>query len=352
MTRILFAIPGDLSARTGGYEYDRRILGAARAFGAEMIHLPLAGRFPNPSPEDAAAAVEALNHAYRPADVVLMDGLACGALPEAAIREIRAPVIELCHHPLCLEAGLSWARASALEENERRVLAAAAHVIVTSRHVRGTLESRFGVPPDKMSIAPPGTDPAPRARGTAHPLSLLAVGSIIPRKGFDILVEALAGLADLDWRLTIAGSRDHAPGTARALQALISAHGLTARVDLAGELSSGALQALFDGADIFVSSSLYEGYGMALAEALAHGLPVVTTTGGAAAETIPDGAALKVPPGECGALRSALRFAMTNEALRRRLAEAAWRAGRRLPRWENAARIIVEAARRVGARAI
>lgn len=351
MTRILFAIPGDLAARTGGYEYDRRILRAAPAFGVEMLHLPLPGAFPDPSPEDVDAAVARVNHALRPSDVVLMDGLAFGALPEAAIRHIRAPVVALCHHPLCLEAGLSPERAITLRANERRALAVAAHVIVTSPHTRQTLEREFDAPANRISVALPGTDAAARARGTGRPLSLLAVGAIIPRKGFDLLVDALAGLAELDWRLSIVGSHDHAPETARALRDLVTAHGLAARVDLAGERAGDALQSLFDAADVFVSSSLYEGYGMALAEALARGLPIVTTTGGAAAETVPDEAALKFPPGDVGVLRAALRRAMTDAPLRRRLSDAAWSAARQLPRWEDAARIVVEAAKRAGAHA-
>lgn len=349
VTRILFAIPGDLSALTGGYAYDRRILCAAPALGAEMTHVPLSGRFPDPTEDDVDAAVEAINRARGEGDVVLADGLAWGALPQSAIRRIPAPVVALCHHPLCLETGLSPARAAALKANERNAFANAAHVIVTSAHTGRTLEREFDVPAGKISVAVPGTDPARRATGAGRPLRLLAIGSIIPRKGFDILVEALSELSELDWSLTIVGSHEHAPETARALQRLVDAHGLTNRIDLPGELAGDALQRLFDGAGLFVSSSLYEGYGMALAEALAHGLPIVATTGGAAADTIPDGAALRVPPGDPASLRSALRRAITDDGLRHDLADAAWRAGRQLPSWEDAARIIIDATRRVGA---
>jgi glycosyltransferase involved in cell wall biosynthesis len=350
VTRILFAIPGDIAARTGGYEYDRQILRTAPGFGARIVHLPLQGAFPDPSGSDVAAAVEKINLSLEAGDVLLMDGLACGALPVAALRNIRAPVIELCHHPLCLEAGLAEARADELRENESRIFAQVAHVVVTSEHTRMTLEGEFGVPAEKISVAPPGTEPAARASGTKTPPTLLALGSLIPRKAFDILVEALAGLVELDWRLKIVGSRDHAPATATALDALVIARGPAARIELSGERSGDALREIFDSADVFVSSSLYEGYGMALAEALARGLPIVMTTGGAAAETVPDAAALKVAPGDVDALRSALRKIVADERLRRRLSEGAWRAGQCLPRWEDAARIVVDAARKIGGR--
>ena len=97
---------------------------------------------------------------------------------------------------------------------------------------------------------------------------------------------------------------------------------------------------MYASADAFLLPSLYEGYGMVLAEAMARGLPIVCTTGGAAAETAPDAAAIKVPPGDQGALTAAIRRLLDEPDLRRRLADASWAAGQRLPRWEDTARII------------
>jgi glycosyltransferase involved in cell wall biosynthesis len=347
VTRILFAIPGDIDAPTGVYGYDRRILREAPALGVDIAHAPLPGAFPHPARADVDAALAALAAAALPGDVLLIDGLAGGALPIEGLRRLRLPVIALCHHPLCLEAGLDPARAAQLRDNERRVLAGVAHVVVTSPHTADLLHAQFDVAPDRVTVAVPGTDPAPRARGSGGAPRILAVGAIIPRKGFDLLVGALAALRDLDWRLDIVGSPDHAPQTAQDLRDAIAANGLDSRVTLWGARSGPALDALFDGADLFVSASHYEGYGMALAEALARGLPIVTSTGGAAADTIPDDAALKLAPGDAAALRDALRRAIGEDALRAQLAENAWRAGQALPGWRDAARAIVEAARRV-----
>ena len=219
-------------------------------------------------------------------------------------------------------------------------------MIVTSAHTRKTLIEDFGVAPSRVTVALPGTAPASRASGSGGGTILLAVGSIIARKGFDILVEALAGLARLDWRLRLVGGAP-APETANALARLIEARGLGARIDWLGEVSAEALDGIYDSSDIFVSSSLYEGYGMALAEALARGLPIVTTTGGACADTAPDGAALKVAPGDVDALREALRRMIEDRDLRRDLSEASWRAGQQLPSWRDTARTIGRAARAI-----
>ncbi len=344
--RIIFATPGDLSARTGGYGYDRAVIAALPEFNVEVAHVALKGGFPFPSETEAHEAARAINAALAPRDVALIDGLAYGALPEDAIRAIAAPVLALCHHPLGLEQGLDPRQAKALLRSEAAALALAAHVIVTSAHTRKTLIEEFGVSPSAVTIALPGTAPAARASGSGGGTKLLAVGSIIARKGFDILVEALAGLTRLDWRLRLVGGA-HAPETANALARLIEARGLGARIDWLGEVSAEALDGIYDSSDIFVSSSLYEGYGMALAEALARGLPIVTTTGGACADTAPDGAALKVAPGDVDALRAALRRLIQDSDLRRDLSEASWRAGQKLPSWRDAARTIGRAARAI-----
>jgi len=347
VTRIVFAIPGDLSRRTGGYAYDRRVLAELPRCGVEAAHCALPGGFPDPSAAETEQSVAAINRAARGGGVALIDGLAYGALTEDAVRAICAPVVALCHHPLCQETGLGPARADALRRNERRALELAAHVVVTSDHTKARLVKEFCLPRERISVAPPGTDPAPRARGSGGAPALLAIGSIISRKGYDVLIDALAGLADLDWRLRIVGDAAASPQRALELNRLMETTGLAGRIELRGELATEQLDLLFDTRDMFVSSSFYEGYGMALAEALARGLPIAMTKAGAATETVPDAAALKVPVGDALGLGAALRRLVEDGSLRARLAEESWRAGQALPRWEDAARRIADAARNI-----
>ena len=159
-----------------------------------------------------------------------------------------------------------------------------------------------------------------------------------PRKGHDVLVEALALVADLRWTCTIAGSLDRAPEMVVMVRERIAAHGLGDRIALIGEATDMA--PLYGAADIFVLPSRYEGYGMAFAEALQQGLPVIGTATGAIPEVVPSSAGILVPPDDVAALAAALRRLMIDHAARCRLAEGAVIAAKDLPRWDETARCV------------
>lgn len=341
-----FAVPGALETPTGGYAYAREILVRLPAHGIAARCLRLPDGFPNPSEPDLVETARLL--ADVPAEAALLvDGLAYGAIPAATIDALARPIVALCHHPLGLEAGLAPDRAAALVASERAALARAVRVVVTSPATAATLVRDFAVPEDRLVVAEPGTAPAPRASGSPEgaPPALLAVGAISPRKGYDVLIAALARLAGRDWTLTVVGPTDRDPATVAALRMQAAEAGLSDRVRFAGAVDDAARDALYAGADLFVSASLYEGYGMVLAEALARGLPLVASTGGAAADTVPDAAALKVPPGDVDALAAALARVLDDSALRARLAEASFEAGRRLPTWDDASARIADTLR-------
>ena len=332
--RVAFAIPGDLETRTGGYAYDRRIIAELRRLEWQVDIVGVGDGFPTPSAEQLAVATRRLLAA--PADgPIVIDGLAFGAMPEAAaLLHHTRPVVALVHHPLACETGLTWSAAARLEESERAALAAAHRVIATSETTADLLVDRFGVPRKRLHVIPPGTDPAPLAIGSgSQHLRLLSVGAISPRKGFDILIEALSTLTDLSWQLTIAGDRGRDPRAVDRLDAMVAQHQLGARIECPGTVSSERLAALYASADLFVLASHFEGYGMAYAEAIARGLPVVGTTGGAIPRTVPASASRLVPPGDVAALAQALRDVMVNAECRRAMAMGARAAAATLPSW-------------------
>ncbi len=343
MTRVAFAIPGDIGQPTGGYAYDRHVMRLLPDCGVEVAHLELPGSYPAPSNADLAETSRLLlaEHWSTP---LLIDGLAYGAFPTGMAAGLAGRVVALCHHPLGLETGLEPARAAELRRLESAALGYAVAVIVTSSATRDILAADFGVPAGRITVAEPGVEPAERAieQPPGSEVRLLAVGSITPRKGYEVMIEALSSIAMLPWRLTIIGAEDRASGHAEKLRALIAARGLGHRVTLCGAMPADQLDRSYRAADIFVMSSHYEGYGMVLTEALARGLPIVTTLSGSGAAQLPDAAAQKVEPGDAAGLAGALAYLIGDSAARFRHADAAWAAAAQLPRWGETARIVAD----------
>jgi glycosyltransferase involved in cell wall biosynthesis len=342
--RFVFAVPGDLATPTGGYGYDRRMIAELRDLGWEIDLLDLGEGFPSPSEATRGAALTRLL-AVPTGRAIVIDGLALGVLPEAALQLAgRNPLLALVHHPLALEWGLSPAQAEALRASERAALAAVKGVVVTSTATARLVASDYGVPAERITVARPGSDPAPLAQGSQDGVvRLLSVGAIVPRKGFDVLIPALATLGDLPWKLTIAGDRTRDRDAAARLDADIAQLALAERIDVLGAVSPHRLAALYAEADIFVLASRFEGYGMAYAEAVAHGLPVIGSKAGAIPETVPPEAGLLVDAGDITVLAHALRRLIGDAGLRQRLASAARAAAPQLPTWRQSAEIFARA---------
>jgi len=342
--RLAFAVPGDLATPTGGYAYDRRMIAELQRLGWQLDVIDLGAGFPRPDAAIKAAARTRLAAAPEGCPVVV-DGLAFGVLPELAheLRE-RNPLVALVHHPLALESGLSLAEAQAFSNSERAALAAARGIVVTSPSTAKLLLDDYAVPADRITVAPPGTDRAAPAPGSSDGIvRLLSVGAVVPRKGFDVLIAALARLAELPWRLAIAGDRTRDPAAAARLDAGIARHGLAGRVEVLGALPDDRIAALYAGSDLFVLASRHEGYGMAFAEAMAHGLPVIGTTAGAIPDTVPPAAGVLVAPDDIAALADALRMLIENPERRGRLASAAHAAAQALPTWPDSAKLFAGA---------
>jgi glycosyltransferase involved in cell wall biosynthesis len=340
-------LPGDPDTHTGGYLYDRRIAQELGTLGWRVQWRRLHDSFPFPDAAALAHAAQVLA-ALPDGAIALCDGLAFGAMPQlAAAAGTRLRLAALVHHPLALESGLDAACAAALEHAERAALAAASLVIATSARTAGVLQSRYRVPAARLAVVEPGTERTPPARGSGGSETvLLCVGTLTPRKGHDLLIDALAQVHPARWRLHCVGSLNRAPGWADALRARIDAAGLGDRVRLLGEVDAPALARCYEQADAFVLPTRLEGYGMALAEALARGLPVITSAGGAAADTVGD-AALLVPGEDVGALAQALQRIITQPALRRELSAAALRRAHALPSWRQSAQRMDRALRRL-----
>jgi glycosyltransferase involved in cell wall biosynthesis len=350
MREVIFAIPGDLDTPTGGYRYDKRVIEELPALGWRVKRLPLSGEYPSPSDkalEDTARILAEIS-----ADaLVMIDGLAIGAIPLSTLKALKAKLVALCHHPLAFETGLTSDRIDYLHRTEREALSRAVATIATSRSTAELLAREFNVAADKLTVAEPGTEPAPRAKGDARPPRILSVGAITRRKGHDTLAKALSKIRDLEWEWRIAGSTDRDAAAMQTLEREIANGKIKNRTALLGPLDDAGLEREYSSAALFALPSHFEGYGMAFTEALARGLPVVAGSGGALVETVPKEAGVFVAPGNFGELALVLRRLLTNPAELAKRADAAWDYAKNLPRWRDTAKRVADALERASSKA-
>ncbi len=159
------------------------------------------------------------------------------------------------------------------------------------------------------------SEPAPRRAST-----VLAVGRLIPAKGFDLLLQAWSRIIPhaAGWRLEIVGE-----GPERAaLEALSARLGIADTVSIPGARAD--IESAYMNASIFCLSSRYEGFGLVLLEAMAHGLPVVSTACDTGPRSLIENGrnAVAVETGSPDALAQGLRRVMADPALQSALAEA------------------------------
>jgi glycosyltransferase involved in cell wall biosynthesis len=242
-------------------------------------------------------------------------------------------------HDLSYEAHPEW---FGLREGLRRRLMTrqsarrAAAVITDSEFSRREVVERLALPPDRVTVIPPGIDP-PAVRAGANPdPRVLYVGTIFNRRHVPQMIRAFAMLLRThpEASLDIVGANRTHPHE-NILQAIDGA-GVTGKVRLQQYTQEGQLQELYAHARAFVFLSEYEGFGLTPLEALAAGVPAVVADTAVARETCGE-AALFVPWEDVAGITRALELALFDEPTRRRILAAAPAVLDRFS-WERAAR--------------
>ena len=308
MTEVHVVVPegiDDPGRPSGGNVYDRHVCRGLEAIGWTVHEHAV--------PAGAAAAVERIPDGA----VVLVDGLV--ASPALVRHEGRLQLVVLVHMPFG-------------EPEEREVLAAAGAVVTTSAWARSRLLEVHGLPADRVHVAEPGVEAAELAPGTPTGGELLCVAAVIPGKGHDVLLDALASMRDLSWHCECVGSLERDP----AFAAEVRRRGLA---DFPGPRTGAELDRTYAAADLLVLPSRGEAYGMVVTEALARGVPVVASDVGGVREALGHGGLL-VAPDEPAALADALRAWLTDEQLRGRLRRASRERRASLPDWSTTTSVI------------
>jgi len=347
---IHLVVPGPINTLTGGFIYDRHVTEGLERAGRLGDLLCLGGNYPRPAADDLARDAEQLR-ALSDAGMVVIDGLALTALAQnGGAGAFRGRLIALIHHPLCDETGLSPDDVRTYFNAEKAALKGVSGCIVTSPATARRMRD-FGLAADRIHVVIPGLDhpsatPRP-VRQSGESVRLLCVASISPRKGQDILLDALTGLTDLNWRLDLIGARRDAEFADKIGYKITDAR-LADRARYLGEIDGGLLSKHYAAADLFVLPSHHEGFGMALTEAMAHGLPVVSTTAGAIPETVPEGAGVLVAPGDVDALAACLRHFIEDAAARSRASRIGMETAARMPSWAQTSEKFIAAVDTLG----
>jgi len=252
------------------------------------------------------------------------------------IRALGLPVVANIHHPLAIDRRNAVLQARTVREKMRRIafypfwmqeLTARRldRIITGSLNSAASVGQAFRLPPERIAVVHDGVDAEayrPLEGVEKKPGGLLYVGNSEDRnKGARYLLEALHLLkGKLDIRLTLVDRPREALELAPRLVAELS---LKDRVTFSGRVSREELVRLYNRSELVVSPSLYEGFGLPAAEAMACGVPVVATTAGALPEVVEDGVTgLLVPPADAAALADAIAHLMSDATLRRRMGEA------------------------------
>ena len=279
------------------------------------------------------------NPVFPPGAVPVVDGMLLPALLPRLDELLHRDAVALVFHPHA-RAGRNPDARPVVQAADQAMLPALRRIVATSAAVADRLVAD-GAAAGFVSTVAPGSDPLPRSPGSpGGPCRILSVGVLTPRKGFDLLLRALARLGDLDWTLDIAGADGRDPAYAADVQALAAAPALQGRATLHRNPAPAALDALWARADLFALATRWEGHPAAVAEAMRRGLPLLVSAGTTAAALAPPAASVACALDDEPTLSKCLRRLLFDRALRADMAEASWAAGQALPGWPEQAALL------------
>ena len=280
-------IPGDINTLTGGYIYNKRMVNGLLEMGHNVQVYSLAVDFPFPSPESTQQFVNIIN-AIPKCETIIIDSLAFGAIPEL-LRKIKPnhPIVALIHMPLSIRNEFTAAQRKRLSIREKEAFSYADLILVTSPFTMNLLKG-MGIDPVNIIVVLPGVEVLSHKNKYAlFPRKLITVSNFTRNKGHLLLVDALKELKYLNWTLDCYGNTNFDPEYVDTLSRLIDFNNLTDRIFLHAPITGNDLSQVYVNSDLLIHPSEFETYGMVLTEAMAHGIPVIASAGGAITQTVP-----------------------------------------------------------------
>jgi glycosyltransferase involved in cell wall biosynthesis len=296
-------VPGGIERLTGGSLYDGIMVEALRNQGWRV---DVAEERPRPD-----------------VDVVIQDSLSIPAGPP----DVEAPLVALLHQVPSDAQGRADLRSA-----EDAVLQRASVVFAVSDHIARTVSARTDA---RVEVIPPGWDRA-SARHRSEDAEVLCVANATPVKGIPDALEAFRRAELDDARFVLVGDAKRDPSESQRIHAAASAGGVPVVLD--GLVPPDTLAERYAAARIMVSASRYEGWPIAIAEAMASSVPVVAFDVPGIRELVRDGVdGLLIEPGDIDSLAAALRRLWDDQALRSQMGVEARRRATAWPTWDQSA---------------
>jgi len=268
------------------------------------------------------------------------------------------PTIATIHHPITVDRDLAVKAASSFWQKikqirwysfismQKRISRTLSHIITVSKSARDDISRDFKIPLQRFRIIPNGinTDlfcPIPEIKRKRDRV-IVTNSADTPLKGLDYLLKAVAEISRTrsKIRLIVVGT----PKKNGGIEKLIRKLGIGEFVTFTGRISNDEFVRQYAKAFLAVVPSVYEGFGLPAGEAMACGLPVVSTTGGALSEVVGD-AGILVPPADSRALAGAVTAILDNPEVAEKMGRAGHERVHKLFTWKRAAEMTVEAYR-------
>jgi glycosyltransferase involved in cell wall biosynthesis len=333
--KIHLLYSGDYNALTGGFIYNKRIVEGLKLKGHEIKLHPLPGDFPYPSVDHRNYCMY-ITQLIPIGEPIIIDSIVFGIIPEI-LKElsIKNPIIGLIHLLYTVNPNYSIHERESLAISEKESCNYTSAMVATSFFTQQLL-LKLRVNRNIISVILPGVDNYPRKTNYAvTPTKLLCVSNYTTGKGYLTLIKALTLLKDKDWEINCYGNQEFDPEYVRQIKSKIDENGLENRIHIHSAIKDKELSDAYLNADLLVHPSNFETYGMVLTEALAHGLPVVASTGGGIKETVPEKMGFFFTPGDANSLKSVLTDLMDNPKIYKPLCREASHYYKQQNNWEN-----------------
>lgn len=269
----------------------------------------------------------------------------------------KIPTVATIHHPITVDRRIAINSVRSFKKKlqhmrwysfigmQKRVARLLPRIITVSEFSKQDIIEEFKIPENRFSVVPNGINtsifyPIPEIK--REPDRIIVTNSAdMPLKGLYYLLQAVHDIASKrDIRLTVIGQPKENGGVVKLIEKL----GIGHLIDFTGRISDEEFVKQYARASIAIVPSVYEGFGLPVGEAMACGIPVISTTGGALPEVAGDAAVL-VPPKDPAALAKAIIDLLSDPERAERLGKAGYKRVMEQFTWKNAAEKTVEAYR-------